>query len=160
MGNDLIRRGRIRPAIGRMESTESADDNGYGSRYWRHRDSRDPAHAHLIEGSYFPVVNRILLKGTSYAFGVYTDRAEGGSSLAEGEVELMLHRATTVDDGLGVGEPLNERAFGEGEILPIGLIAINDRPKTDYRCSRGYCAIVYPIEGDHRQVFFSSDLKG
>ncbi|VDK39663.1 unnamed protein product [Taenia asiatica] len=114
MGNDLIRRERVRPPKSRMESAEYSDDNGFGSRYWRHRESRDSVHAHQIEGSYFPVVNRILLKGTSHAFGVYTDRAEGGSSLAEGEVELMLHRATTVDDGLGVGEPLNERAFGEG----------------------------------------------
>ncbi|VDD82026.1 unnamed protein product [Mesocestoides corti] len=69
---------------------------------------------HPIEASYYPVVNRIMLKGTEYAFAVYTDRSEGGSSLAEGEVELMLHRATVSDDGLGVGEPLTERVFGQG----------------------------------------------
>ncbi|VDM30478.1 unnamed protein product [Hydatigera taeniaeformis] len=114
MGNDLIKRNRVRPGKGRMETLEFPDDTGYGLRYWRNWDSRESVQEHLIEGSYFPVVNRILLKGTRYAFGVYTDRAEGGSSLAEGELELMLHRATIVDDGLGVGEPLNERAFGEG----------------------------------------------
>nr|CDS23033.1 lysosomal alpha mannosidase [Echinococcus granulosus] len=117
MGNDLIKRERRRPAEGKVDSFEPPDGNGYGLRYWWIRESRDPLQAHLIEGSYYPVVNRILLKGTDYAFGVYTDRAEGGSSLAEGEVELMLHRATIVDDGLGVGEPLTERAFGEGIVV-------------------------------------------
>ncbi len=58
------------------------------------------------------------MKGTTSAFAVYTDRAEGGSSLDEGEIELMVHRTTVVDDGLGVGEPLNERAFGAGN-LPV-----------------------------------------
>ena len=37
-----------------------------------------------------------------------TDRSQGGSSLAEGEIELMVHRRLLYDDSLGVGEALNE----------------------------------------------------
>ncbi|VDL59885.1 unnamed protein product [Hymenolepis diminuta] len=99
MGNDLIRRQRL--------DTEGAKNHlvnvveGSRRNTWN-RDSRESSRNHRIEGSYFPVVNRIMIKGVQYAFAVYTDRSEGGSSLAEGDLELMLHRATTVDDGLGI----------------------------------------------------------
>lgn len=106
MGNDLIRRQRL--------DTEGVEGSPCNTR---NRDSRESSRNHRIEGSYFPVVNRIMIKGIQYAFAVYTDRSEGGSSLAEGDLELMLHRATTVDDGLGVGEPLIERAYGEGNFF-------------------------------------------
>ena len=36
------------------------------------------------------------------------DRAEGGGSLINGEIMLMVHRRLLHDDGRGVGEPLNE----------------------------------------------------
>jgi Glycosyl hydrolases family 38 C-terminal domain. len=36
------------------------------------------------------------------------DRAQGGASLAEGQIELMVHRRITRDDARGVGEALNE----------------------------------------------------
>ena len=36
------------------------------------------------------------------------DRSQGGSSLKEGEIELMLHRRLLIDDNRGVNEPLNE----------------------------------------------------
>ena len=36
------------------------------------------------------------------------DRAQGGASIKEGELELMIHRRCLHDDARGVGEPLNE----------------------------------------------------
>ncbi len=36
----------------------------------------------------------------------------GGSSLASGEMELMVHRRTLHEDWRGVGEPSNETACG------------------------------------------------
>ena len=48
---------------------------------------------------------------------VMTDRAEGGSSLQAGQMELMLHRRLFNDDAFGVGEPLNETAFGRGLVV-------------------------------------------
>ena len=69
-----------------------------------------------------------------------TDRAEGGSSLHPGQLELMLHRRLFSDDAFGVGEvtntiniffflvartiswyytlqALNETAYGEGLVV-------------------------------------------
>uniref|UniRef100_A0A5K3F4Z1 Alpha-mannosidase n=2 Tax=Mesocestoides corti TaxID=53468 RepID=A0A5K3F4Z1_MESCO len=110
MGSSLIRRERVKRPADRVTDVYASLPN----HRWSRKFYLPVSEVHPIEASYYPVVNRIMLKGTEYAFAVYTDRSEGGSSLAEGEVELMLHRATVSDDGLGVGEPLTERVFGQG----------------------------------------------
>lgn len=46
---------------------------------------------------------------------VLTDRAQGVSSLADGELELMAHRRLLTEDQRGVGEALNETTGGELE---------------------------------------------
>ncbi len=48
---------------------------------------------------------------------VLPDRSEGGSSINDGQLELMVHRRLLVDDKYGVEEPLNETAFGEGLVV-------------------------------------------
>ena len=50
----------------------------------------------------------MLLQETRRAFGVLTDRAQGGGNVVPGMIELMVHRRTMQDDGLGVAEPLRE----------------------------------------------------
>ena len=45
------------------------------------------------------------------------DRSEGGSSIRDGSIELMVHRRTLHDDALGVGEPMNETAYGDGLVV-------------------------------------------
>lgn len=54
---------------------------------------------------------------------VLIDRAQGGASLASGELEVMLHRRTLFDDQRGVGEPLNETMQGCMHCPSAGLIA-------------------------------------
>ncbi|KAF7254845.1 hypothetical protein EG68_08829 [Paragonimus skrjabini miyazakii] len=79
-----------------------------------------------VAGNYYPIVNRIMLRGNNplcedaptIGFVVYTDRAQGGTSLEDGQVEIMLHRRTAKDDGYGVGEPLRENGVdGQGLIV-------------------------------------------
>lgn len=45
------------------------------------------------------------------------DRSQGGSSLRDGELELMVHRRLIYDDAFGVGEQLNETAYGDGLVV-------------------------------------------
>ncbi len=45
---------------------------------------------------------------------VLTDRSQGGSSVQDNQMELMVHRCLKEDDFKGVGEALCEEAFGVG----------------------------------------------
>ncbi|XP_046352340.2 lysosomal alpha-mannosidase-like [Haliotis rufescens] len=72
-----------------------------------------------ISGNYYPVTGRIALQdqGTKAQLTVLTDRCQGGASIKDGEMELLVHRRTFKDDDLGVQEPLNEKGVdGRGLI--------------------------------------------
>jgi lysosomal alpha-mannosidase len=64
--------------------------------------------------NYYPVATNIIIQDDSHQMAVLPDRPQGGSSLASGSLELMLHRRLLDDDAFGVGEPLDEEAFGCG----------------------------------------------
>lgn len=73
-----------------------------------------------VAGNYYPVNTKIFLKDVNkdVQFTILTDRSQGGTSLKDGQVELMLHRRLLYDDGRGVGEPLNETGIdGHGLII-------------------------------------------
>lgn len=62
-----------------------------------------------ISSNYYPVTNKIYIENDKLRLSILTDRSEGGSSINNGEIELMLHRRLLFDDAFGVGEALNER---------------------------------------------------
>jgi len=64
-----------------------------------------------IAGNYYPINSAIAIKDGSSQLTLLVDRAQGGGSVADGVIELMVHRRLLVDDGRGVGEPLNETQF-------------------------------------------------
>ncbi|CAF4058122.1 unnamed protein product [Rotaria sp. Silwood2] len=68
-------------------------------------------------GNYYPVVSRIWIKDSTRQFTVLTDRSEGGSSIKDGSIEIMLHRRILHDDSQGVAESLNETAYGQGLVV-------------------------------------------
>ncbi len=53
---------------------------------------------------------------------ISTDRAQGGSSLVDGQVQLMVHRRLLHDDGRGVGEPLNETGTSGLGLVTTGVV--------------------------------------
>ncbi|GAV59507.1 Glyco_hydro_38 domain-containing protein/Glyco_hydro_38C domain-containing protein/Alpha-mann_mid domain-containing protein [Cephalotus follicularis] len=61
-----------------------------------------------VAGNYYPINLGIYVQDDSTELSVLVDRAVGGSSLVDGEIELMLHRRLVHDDIRGVGEILNE----------------------------------------------------
>ncbi|BAT84840.1 hypothetical protein VIGAN_04230300 [Vigna angularis var. angularis] len=61
-----------------------------------------------IAGNYYPVNLGIYIQDSSVEFSVLVDRSVGGSSLEDGQMEVMLHRRLIHDDARGVGEVLNE----------------------------------------------------
>ena len=98
------------------------DSNGRGL-IGRRRNRRPSWNLNLTEpvaGNYFPVVNRLGLRGKAgdtRQLWITTDRSQGGTSLTSGQLELMLHRRLLHDDAFGVGEPLNETQWGTGLVV-------------------------------------------
>ncbi|GAB4847549.1 hypothetical protein Ancab_026609 [Ancistrocladus abbreviatus] len=68
-----------------------------------------------VAGNYYPINLGIYVVDDKSELSVLVDRAAGGASIEEGEVELMLHRRTVDDDSRGVGEPLDEMVCIHGK---------------------------------------------
>lgn len=83
----------------------------------RVRSHRDTWELNLVEkeaGNYYPVTAKIAIEDENYRLAVLNDRAQGGSSLLDGVIELMVHRRLLRDDAFGVGEALNETVIARG----------------------------------------------
>ncbi|XP_062143908.1 alpha-mannosidase isoform X2 [Alnus glutinosa] len=61
-----------------------------------------------VAGNYYPLNLGIYTMDKKSELSVLVDRATGGASIKDGEVELMLHRRMLFDDSRGVGEALDE----------------------------------------------------
>ncbi|KAG9139497.1 hypothetical protein Leryth_024187 [Lithospermum erythrorhizon] len=61
-----------------------------------------------VAGNYYPINLGVYMKDKNTEFSVLVDRSVGGSSILDGQLELMLHRRLLRDDGRGVAEALNE----------------------------------------------------
>lgn len=83
----------------------------------RKRYSREDFEAIFNEtesANYYPVTASIALEDSKIRMAIFNDRAQGGSSLSDGSLELMVHRRLLHDDAFGVGEALNETEYGSG----------------------------------------------
>ncbi|KAM7524053.1 hypothetical protein LguiA_013955 [Lonicera macranthoides] len=67
-----------------------------------------------VAGNYYPVNLGIFTTDKKSELSILVDRAIGGGSIKDGQLELMLHRRTIYDDSRGVGEPLDEIVCVEG----------------------------------------------
>ncbi|KYB25899.1 lysosomal alpha-mannosidase [Tribolium castaneum] len=69
-----------------------------------------------VSSNYYPITSKIVIKDETQKLqvAVLNDRAQGGGSLEDGEIELMVHRRDRSDDGFGVNEVLDEVQFGKG----------------------------------------------
>ncbi|XP_026462046.1 lysosomal alpha-mannosidase-like isoform X2 [Ctenocephalides felis] len=100
----------------------STDSNGRETlhRKLNHRDTWNVSIVEKEAGNYYPITSLLRLtgmapnSGNGVSLAVIPDRAQGGSSLADGQLELMVHRRLFRDDAFGVGEALNETAYGQG----------------------------------------------
>lgn len=72
------------------------------------RPSWDFTQTEPVAGNYYPINSAVAIKDSTAQLTVLVDRAEGAGSVADGVLELMVHRRLLNDDGRGVGEPLDE----------------------------------------------------
>ena len=75
---------------------------------------------------------------------VLTDRAQGCSSLADGELELMAHRRLLTEDQRGVGEALNETTGSEQATLcmPYDRAKIRAKFSDDSKNQTSFCFVL------------------
>jgi hypothetical protein len=73
-----------------------------------------------VAGNYYPVNAAIYVEDEKASLAVLVDRSQGGASLAEGSLELMVQRRIVADDSRGVDEPLNETLYGVTPYPPYG----------------------------------------
>lgn len=89
------------------------DSNGRQLMARRRYHRKEPTQ---LGGSFFPVVSTIMLKNlanfsgfnTTEMLAILVDRPQAGTSLNEGQLELLIHRRLMADDWLGVSEALDE----------------------------------------------------
>lgn len=73
-----------------------------------------------VAGNYYPVNVAIYVEDEDAALAVLVDRSQGGASIIDGSVELMVQRRTVQDDSRGVGEAINETVGGVTPYPPYG----------------------------------------
>ncbi|CAF1146005.1 unnamed protein product [Rotaria sordida] len=70
-----------------------------------------------ISGNYYPINSRIWIRDNQSQLTILTDRSEGGGSMHDGSIEIMLHRRILYTDGISLNEPLNETAYSKGLVV-------------------------------------------
>ncbi|XP_059158649.1 lysosomal alpha-mannosidase-like [Physella acuta] len=96
-----------------------------------------------VAGNYYPITTMISIKNDKNQFTVLTDRSHGGTSLNDGDVELMLHRRLLHDDSRGVNEALNETGSdGRGLVVQGSLYVVLD---TIDRSARQYRSLAQEL---------------
>ncbi|KAM9251613.1 lysosomal alpha-mannosidase [Cariama cristata] len=114
--------------ISRFETTLQTDARFYTDSNGRqilerrrdYRPTWNLSQTEPVAGNYYPVNSRIFIKDKKFQLTVLTDRSQGGSSIFDGSLELMVHRRLLYDDNRGVGEPLVELAADKRGLVVRG----------------------------------------
>ncbi|VDN38778.1 unnamed protein product, partial [Gongylonema pulchrum] len=97
-----------------------------------------------VSGNYYPVTSRIFIRDSQTQLTLLTDRSQGGTSLNDGELELMLHRRSFYDDNFGVSEPLDEPGEkGQGLVVRGRHWLVVDVPEKSAKMHRPLAYEIY-----------------
>jgi len=108
VGKEVVSRWRSDVKSGDVFWTD-ANGREMMERKLNYRPSWDLDVKEPIAGNFYPITAAVALRDTAGSeMYVVTDRAQAAASLASGQMEFMVHRRTTKDDGRGVAEPLDE----------------------------------------------------
>ena len=93
-------------------------------RIRNHRDTWKLNVSEPVSGNYYPINSRIFINDTKSQLTVLNDRSQGGSSINDGQLEIMLHRRLLKDDFLGVDEALNEPGVDGNGLVTRGKFRV------------------------------------
>ncbi|XP_020576421.1 alpha-mannosidase-like [Phalaenopsis equestris] len=90
--------------------TFHTDSNGrdFLKRVRDHRDDWNLTVNQPVAGNYYPINLGMYIEDENYELSILVDRACGGSSIQDGQLEIMLHRRILDVEGSFLGEALNE----------------------------------------------------
>ncbi|GMH06887.1 hypothetical protein Nepgr_008727 [Nepenthes gracilis] len=74
-----------------------------------------------VAGNYYPINLGMYIHDDENELSVLVDRAVGGSSISDGQIELMLHRRLLNDDSRGVAEALNETVCSKEKCIGLTI---------------------------------------
>lgn len=68
-----------------------------------------------VSGNYYPITSKLAIKDedSGLEVAVLNDRSQGGSSIEDGQLELMVHRAISTSDAFG----LDEQEYDHGIVI-------------------------------------------
>ena len=90
-----------------------------------------------VAGNYYPIISRIYIKDNSRQMKLLTDRSQGASSLADGSIEIMVHRRILHDDSCAVDENFNELGSDQKGLIVRGkLYLVFNTKETSARLHR------------------------
>ncbi|CAI5937065.1 unnamed protein product, partial [Closterium sp. NIES-64] len=96
-----------------------------------------------IAGNFYPLTAGVFIAGSTAQLSLLVDRPLGVASLADGQIEVMLHRRMISDDGKGVQEVLDERVCdSHGNCTPLAVVgfvrfALHPSTPSDTDCYGG-----------------------
>lgn len=80
-----------------------------------------------------PVNSMLSLDDGEKEMAVVTDVSMGGTSMADGQLEIMVHRRCQHDDHRGVQEPLNEVRCKDHDVcIPVSTVDLRSLPDVDF----------------------------
>ncbi|CAF3755266.1 unnamed protein product [Rotaria sp. Silwood1] len=100
-----------------------------------------------ISGNYYPINSRIWIRDNQTQLTILTDRSEGGGSMYDGSIEIMLHRRILYTDGVSLNEALNETAYGKGLVVRGKHYLFVEPPSNSARMHRisAQSLFLYPL---------------
>ncbi|KAF3440313.1 hypothetical protein FNV43_RR18597 [Rhamnella rubrinervis] len=107
VGKEVITRLTANMATDKVFYTDS-NGRDFLKRIRDYREDWNLSVTQPVAGNYYPLNLGIYAVDKLSELSVLVDRATGGASIKDGEVELMLHRRILFDDSRGVGEALDE----------------------------------------------------
>eukprot|EP00850_Spirogloea_muscicola_P004147 SM000017S02887 [mRNA] locus=s17:887138:900859:+ [translate_table: standard] len=123
LGKEVITRLTTNMDTGNVFFTDS-NGRDYIKRALNYREDWELNVTQPVAGNYYPVNAGMYMSDThkDLELSILTDRSLGGTSLKDGQLELMLHRRLLNDDHRGVGESLNETTCTEEPPVCEGLM--------------------------------------
>eukprot|EP00850_Spirogloea_muscicola_P002507 SM000009S23636 [mRNA] locus=s9:1224350:1238286:+ [translate_table: standard] len=123
LGKEVITRLTTNMDTGNVFYTDS-NGRDYIKRVLNYREDWELNVTQPVAGNYYPVNAGMYISDThkDLELSILTDRSLGGTSLKDGQLELMLHRRLLYDDHRGVGESLNETTCTEDPPVCEGLM--------------------------------------